>query len=170
MENNKGIVNLVWDIFQSNTPQIFHDARSSQEFSDVSESTSLQHDNEMWKDFNVEDGNDDQLYFIKNEYLEKTGDQDDIDFSQPINAEAEGLNVGNDLLDNEQEKIGNVNFINSTIRENPVSQWANSGGEVSITSLKSITSGNTPQTPQTLPPPTPNAPPPTTKPPPQPQK
>ena len=49
-------------------------------------------------------------------------------------------------------------------------QWANSGGEVSITSLKSITSENTPKSSQKLPPPTTHAPPTTTKPPPPPQK
>ena len=50
-------------------------------------------------------------------------------------------------------------------------QWANSKGEVSKTSLKSITSANTPQSPQKkIPPPTNNAPLPTTTPLPQPQK
>ena len=45
-------------------------------------------------------------------------------------------------------------------------QWANSGGEVSITLLTSITSANTPQSSQKkLPPPNTNALPPTTKPP-----
>ena len=48
----------------------------------------------------------------------------------------------------------------------PPPQWANLGGEVSITSLKSITSANTPQSPQKLPSPTTHAPPPTIKPPP----
>ena len=52
----------------------------------------------------------------------------------------------------------------------PPQQWANSGGEVRITSLKSITSVNTPKSPQILPPPTTNAPPLNTKPPPPPQK
>ena len=49
-------------------------------------------------------------------------------------------------------------------------QWANSAGDISITSLKSVTSANTPQSPQLLPPHTTNAPQPTIKPPPQPQK
>ena len=49
-------------------------------------------------------------------------------------------------------------------------QWAISGGEVSITSLKSITSANTPKSPQKLPPPTIHSPPLTTKPPPPPHK
>ena len=49
-------------------------------------------------------------------------------------------------------------------------QWASSGGEFRLTSLKSINSAKSPKLPQSLPPQTTNAPPPTTKPPPPPQK
>ena len=52
----------------------------------------------------------------------------------------------------------------------PPPQWANSGGEVSITSIKSFNSANTHPTTQKILPPTTHLPPSTTKPLPKPQK